>query len=142
MLGYPDQALARSHEALALAQELSHAYSLGLLCILLACSINVAGKRSSSRSGLKQKWRSRSEQGFVEWLEGGMITARLGTGTSRERSEEGIAQLRQGLDVLVEPEGMSWARPHVLAQAGRGIWESRANRRRAGVLSRGLGSRA
>ena len=29
MLGYPDQALTRSWEALTLAQELSHAYSLG-----------------------------------------------------------------------------------------------------------------
>lgn len=28
LLGYPDQALERSHQALALAQELSHPYSL------------------------------------------------------------------------------------------------------------------
>lgn len=32
-LGYPDQALKRSHEALALAQELSHPFSLAIaLC--------------------------------------------------------------------------------------------------------------
>ncbi len=40
-LGYPDQALKRSHEALTLAQELSHPFSLAFALIFAACAPSV-----------------------------------------------------------------------------------------------------
>ena len=43
-LGYPDQALQRSHEALTLAQELAHPFSLAFACSLRPGSISSAGK--------------------------------------------------------------------------------------------------
>ena len=43
-LGYPDQALQRSHEALTLARELAHPFSLGTPCSLLPGSLISAGR--------------------------------------------------------------------------------------------------
>jgi len=96
MLGYPDRALTRSHEALALAQQLSHAYTLGY-------ALNYAT--------LLHKWRREvrlvrelteteivlsREQGFVEYVAGGMIR-RGWTLAEQGSAEEGIVQLREGL---------------------------------------------
>ena len=49
-LGYPDQALKRSHEALALAQELSHPYSLAYALIFAPSSISSAGRGRQPKS--------------------------------------------------------------------------------------------
>ena len=49
-LGYPDQALKRSHEALTLAQELSHPFSLACP-VFAALSISSAGRGASPRVG-------------------------------------------------------------------------------------------
>ena len=46
-LGYPDQALKRGNEALALAQALSHPHSLAFAEMSCRpCSINVGGKHA------------------------------------------------------------------------------------------------
>ena len=51
-LGYPDQALKRSHEALTLAQELSHPFSLAFALVYAACAPSVPpGGASSPRAG-------------------------------------------------------------------------------------------
>ncbi len=52
VLGYPDQALQRNHEALTLAQELSHPYSLAVALdqCCLAPSIP-PGRAGSPRAG-------------------------------------------------------------------------------------------
>jgi hypothetical protein len=51
VLGYPDQALAKSHEGLTLAQELSHPFSLAMPYALLGGSISAAerGRQLKSR---------------------------------------------------------------------------------------------
>ena len=96
MLGYPDQALKRSQEALTLAQELSHAYSMGM-------ALHFAGMlhRWRREAHLVQERAEAaiafsSEQGFVRWLAGGMF--RRGWALAEQGTvEEGIAQLCQGL---------------------------------------------
>ena len=40
-LGYPDQGLVRSHEAVTLAQQRAHPFSLGYALTLLPCSISL-----------------------------------------------------------------------------------------------------
>ena len=60
LLGYPDQALTRSHEALTLAQELSHPFSLALALAYAATAPSVcAGRRKPLKSGPRRPWRSR-----------------------------------------------------------------------------------
>jgi predicted ATPase len=58
LLGYPEQALTRSHEALTLAQELSHPHSLRLLSTMRPSCIATAGRGTLPRSGQRPAWRS------------------------------------------------------------------------------------
>ena len=50
-LGYPDQALKRSQEALTLAQELSHPFSLAFALIVLRAPSVPPGGASRPRAG-------------------------------------------------------------------------------------------
>jgi len=95
-LGYPDQALSRSHEALNLAEQLSHAYTLGYALHVIAMlhkerrEAQLVQERSEAAIALSSK------QGFIRWLGGGII--RRGWALAeRGEVEEGIAQLRHGL---------------------------------------------
>jgi hypothetical protein len=95
-LGYPDQALKKSQDAITLATGLSHPF-------ILAQALGFAAQFHS----LRQEWqlaRARAEevitlsteQGFPFWLAQGKII-RGGALVEQEEMEEGIAQLEQGL---------------------------------------------
>jgi predicted ATPase len=100
-LGYPDQALRRSYEALNLAQQLSQPYILAS-ALHFAASLHVwrreaqlVQERAEATIVLSRK------HGFIRWLGGGLIRrgwalAELGA------VEEGIEQLRQGMAVWQE----------------------------------------
>ena len=96
LLGYPDQAIIRSQEALTLAQKLSHAYSLGLAlffaAVLHRCRLEMQLVQERTEAIIALS----SQQGFVRWLGGGMC---LQGWTLAEQGsvEEGIVQLCQGL---------------------------------------------
>ncbi len=112
-LGYPDQALKRSHEALTLAQELSHPYSLGF-------ALNwVATLHQLRREGQLTQERAESvivlstEQGFPFWLANGTVLRGWAL-TEQGKGEEGIAQIHQGLAARRTTE-TELARPTFLA---------------------------
>jgi predicted ATPase len=96
LLGYPDQAIIRSQEALTLAQKLSHAYSLGVAlffaAVLHRCRLEMqlVQERTEAIMALS------SQQGFVRWLGGGMCL-RGWTLAEQGSVEEGIVQLCRGL---------------------------------------------
>jgi predicted ATPase/class 3 adenylate cyclase len=96
LLGYPDQALKRSHEALALAQELSHPHSLvstlnhGAMLHHFRREVQPIHERVERLMGLSQ------EQGFPFWLAMGLIWQGWVL-AEHGRGEEGILQMRQGL---------------------------------------------
>ena len=54
VLGYPDQALKRIQEALTLAQELSHPFSLALALFFAAMSVSSAGRGKQQKSGQRR----------------------------------------------------------------------------------------
>jgi len=94
--GYPDQALRRSREALSLAQELSHPFSMALTLALTATferlrrEWQVLQERTEALLGLA------AEQGFAQlvgeaFLHQGWIEVTQG------HTEEGTAQIRQGI---------------------------------------------
>jgi class 3 adenylate cyclase/predicted ATPase len=96
MLGYPDQARARGHEALTLAQELDHPYSLVwalshfALINQLCREPQAVQERAESASTLAR------EQGFPVYLAHGTILggwARVQQG----QVEEGLARMQQAL---------------------------------------------
>jgi class 3 adenylate cyclase/predicted ATPase len=95
LLGYPDQALKKSHEAVALARELSHPYSLAFA--LLYGNIHLyRGEVQEVQEWAEEGITLAKEQGFPIWLATGTI--RLGWALVEQgRGEEGIAQIHQGL---------------------------------------------
>jgi predicted ATPase len=120
-LGYPDQALQRSHEAVTLARELAHPFSLGIaLCF-------AAILHQFRREGqLAQEWAEAglalaTEQGFAVLRANGTIfrgwalaqqSAEPDAGQGQR--EAGMAQIQQGLAAW-RATGSETFRPYGLA---------------------------
>jgi predicted ATPase len=112
-LGYPDQALKRSQEALTLGHELSHPFSLGH-ALLFATAVHLfrregqlAQERAEAVIALAR------EQEFAWWLAGG-IMLRGWALAEQGQTEEGIMQVRQGL-AAGQATGAGLERPTLLA---------------------------
>jgi len=96
-LGYPAQALERSHEAIALAQELAHSYSLAyalyfatvLHCLRRETPAAQAQAEALIALARQQEFPTRGVRGTV--LRGWALAA-------RGQSTEGMAQICQGMD--------------------------------------------
>jgi predicted ATPase len=113
LLGYPEQALKRIHEALTLAQELSHPFSLSFA---LEFAAQVRQLRREGR--LTQEWAEAqialsSEQGFPYRVASGAVLRGWAL-AEQGHGEEGIAQLRQGIAGL-RATGAEVAMPQWLA---------------------------
>src|SRR5262249_27022145 len=111
-LGYPDQALKRSHEALTLAQELSHPLSLAFALVNVGQFHQLRRERQIVQERVGAALRLSTEQGFPHWLAHrtvlqGWALAEQGQG------EEGIAQIRQGL-AAQRATGAGLLRPYYL----------------------------
>ncbi len=72
-LGYPDQALERSKEALALAQELSHPYTLAIALLFNACLHQFRRESKLTQERANTLIDLSNEQGFPQWLAWGTI---------------------------------------------------------------------
>ena len=95
--GYPDRALAKSLEAIALAQSLSHLYSL-IFALQYHAHLHVYRREAAqARERFEAVMRLMREHGFVQFWRGGMT--RLGWILVEQGAiDEGIAQILQGLD--------------------------------------------
>jgi predicted ATPase len=97
MLGYAEQALARSREALALAQDVSHDFSLVFALHFAGLLHQVRREVQSVQERAETELEISTTQGFVQWSAGGMMLR--GWAIAQQGAvEEGIRQLRQGLD--------------------------------------------
>ncbi len=95
-LGYPDQALQKNDEALALAQELSYPLSLAAARVYAAISHQLRRERLLTQEWAEAGITLASEQGFPVWLGQGAILQ--GWALAKQgQIEEGITQIRQGL---------------------------------------------
>jgi class 3 adenylate cyclase/predicted ATPase len=98
LLGYPDQALKKSHEALTLAQELSHPFSLAWVLSFAAWLHQVRRERPATQERAEPAIALSTEQGFPFWL--GWATVLRGWAlTEQGQGEKGIAQMHQGLAI-------------------------------------------
>jgi len=96
LLGYPDQALQRSHEALTLAQELSHPISLAAALFYVALTHHLRRESVAVQECAEAAIALSSEAGFGLYLALG--TAIRGWALSAQgHAEEGMAQTRQGM---------------------------------------------
>jgi predicted ATPase len=138
LLGYPDQALERCQEALALAQELSHPFSivfaLNFAAVLhhLRRETQVAKERSEAVIALSTK------HGFPFWIAG--ATTLQGWALAMEGEiEEGIAQMRQGL-VAWQATGAEIGVPHYLALLAEAYGQAGQAEEGLSVLAEALAS--
>jgi class 3 adenylate cyclase/DNA-binding winged helix-turn-helix (wHTH) protein/predicted ATPase len=96
-LGYPDKALARSHEAIALARRLSHPGSLYFALHYNALLHVWCRKMALAKELLEASITFMQERGFVQFL--GSEVTKLGWVLVEQGDiEEGMAKIHQGLE--------------------------------------------
>jgi class 3 adenylate cyclase/predicted ATPase len=111
-LGYPDEALAMSHRALDLAQELSHPYSLALAFAYAAMlhqfrrEPDAVGERAAAAMALCVEHKFAYYMAWATILQGWVLSE------SVDR-EGGITQMQQGLEAL-QATGASVRKPYYL----------------------------
>jgi tetratricopeptide (TPR) repeat protein len=99
MLGYPDQALQKSQQALALARQLAHPFSLAAALRETASVYRRRGAQQLAQALQEEGLKLCCEQGFAQELAQGMVMH--GPDLVRQGQEEaGIARMRQGLAAL------------------------------------------
>ncbi|MFB0538056.1 MAG: BTAD domain-containing putative transcriptional regulator, partial [Anaerolineae bacterium] len=114
LLGYPDQALKRSQEALALAQELDHPFTLGFAqCIAGVLFHQFRREGQAAQEQNVALMQLSIEKGFVLFQAEGTIYLGLAQ-TEEGQVEEGIAQMRQGF-AAVQATGAELQRSRMLA---------------------------
>jgi predicted ATPase len=96
MLGYPDQALQRSREALALARELSHPISLAHARYQVGFLHQFRGDVPGTQSQYEPLEAIAAEQGLATYLPAGSVLRGWAL-VERGHGEEGLARIHQGL---------------------------------------------
>jgi class 3 adenylate cyclase/predicted ATPase len=95
-LGYPDQGLARVDEALALAQQSAHPFSLGLALCWAAVFHRFRLEVPAALEHAAASIRLTTEQGFLQWRALGSLLHGWAL-VHQGQAQEGIEQLHQGL---------------------------------------------
>jgi predicted ATPase len=96
LLGYPAQALVHLHDALTLAHELSHPFSLGFAQLFAAFVYQWRRDMPAAHEQADAAVTLATEQGFTLMAAGGM-SVRGWTLAMQGQGAEGIAQVRQGI---------------------------------------------
>jgi predicted ATPase len=98
-LGYPGQALTRSHEMLTYAQELSHTHSLTRALYYAGWLHNQRREWSTTQKRAEAALAHMTEQGFGHSI--GVVTFDRGKALAAQgQGEAGIAQMHQGLAAI------------------------------------------
>jgi class 3 adenylate cyclase/predicted ATPase len=113
-LGYPDQAQQRSHEALTLAQELSHPFSLAYALHHAARLHQLRREVPAVQERAEAVIDLTTEQEFPVYLATGTIWRGCAL-AEQGQVEEGIAQMQQGLAAF-RATGAEQQRPYFLAR--------------------------
>jgi predicted ATPase len=99
LLGYPDHALRRSQDALALARELSHPASMSNALLWAAWLHQRRGEGQAVEARTEEGLKLATDQGFPRWLSQG--TAFQGwLLVEQGQKEAGIAQMLKGMSVV------------------------------------------
>jgi predicted ATPase len=98
LLGYPDQALERSREALSLAQKLSHSQSLAMARHFVAFIHEFRGESKEAQKSSEELIQFSNDQSFPFWQAVAMITLG-GALAAQGQVEIGIERMRSGLAI-------------------------------------------
>jgi tetratricopeptide (TPR) repeat protein len=117
LLGYPDQALQRGQEALTLARELAHPFSLAEALSHAARLHQYRGEHQPAAALEEASVALHREHGFAQGLAQEMVWQ--GWALVRQgKSEGGLAQIHQGLEAL-QGTGAAIERPWLLSVLAR-----------------------
>jgi predicted ATPase len=117
LLGYPDQALQGMQNALALAHELSHPFSLVYALTYAARVHQLRREGPEAQAQTEAAMALATAQRFAQWL--AQATILRGWALAEQgQGEEGIAQMRQGL-ATYGTTGAQVLRPYFLAMLAR-----------------------
>ncbi len=95
LLGYPDQAIKKAQDAVKLARELSHPYSLGHALSFAAWVHQQRKEGKTAQEMAEELITLGTEQGFPVWVRKGTIMQGWLL-VQQGQCEEGISQMRQG----------------------------------------------
>ena len=112
-LGYPDQALRSIRQALTLAQELSHPFSLAGALHFTAMLHHLYREAQATQERVEELIALSREQGFTQWLALGVLMRGWAL-AAQGQGETGIAQIRQGLAAYAAV-GAKLGQPYLLA---------------------------
>jgi predicted ATPase len=121
-LGYPDQALKRGNEAIALAQRLSHPFSLGFAQAIVGVLHQFRREARAAQEKAEGVLALSAEHGFTQFL--AFATVVRGCALDEQgRHEEGIAQMQEGL-AAARATGAELLRPHHLCLLAEACMET------------------
>jgi predicted ATPase len=112
-LGYPDQGLVRTDEALTLAQQSAHAFSLGFALTSAAVFHQCRREGRTARERAEAAIILATEQGFPLWRAFGLILHGWAQ-AHQGQVQEGLEQIQQGLTAW-RATGAEQARSYFLA---------------------------
>jgi len=112
LLGYPEQALKASQEALILAQELSHPYSLAYVLYFATVLHQLRRESQATQARAEAVVAFSREQGFPLWIAGGTVLRGWALAEQGQRAE-GMAQIWEGLAAW-RATGAELGRPYYL----------------------------
>jgi predicted ATPase len=98
LLGYPDQALRRSHEARRRAEDLAHPFTLAYMFALLAMCHQYRRDREETRQYAEAATGVTREQGFPLWLGVGLILQGWARAPLLQPAEQ-LASMHEGMAI-------------------------------------------
>jgi predicted ATPase len=113
LLGYPDQGMTRNDDALTLAQQVAHPFSLGLALCWAAVFHQFRLEVQAALEHTEAAIRLAEEQGLPFWMAFGSLL-RTWALTQQGQVKEGIEQMTQGLKAY-RATGAEILRPYMLA---------------------------
>jgi predicted ATPase len=113
ILGYPDQGLTRSHEAVALAQQIAHPLTWSFALSLAAGFHQLRRERHTAQEHADTAIRLTTEQRFPHWRAMSVIMQGWAL-IQQGQGQEGLAQMTQGLQAH-RATGAEISRPYYLA---------------------------
>jgi len=134
--GYPDQALKRSRDALSLAQQLSHPYSLAYARGIAAAFHQFRKDPEATQHLADASLGVATEHGFPFWS--AFQTILLGWVLVKQgRVDEGIAQMSRGMDTYWTT-GAELLRPYLVGLLAEALAERGSTERGLGLLAEAL----
>jgi predicted ATPase len=112
-LGYPQRGLAQSDEAVTLAQQIAHPFSLSFALSFAAGFHQLRRERHTAQEYAEAAISLTTDQGFPHWRAYSAIL-RAWALAHQEQAQEGVEQIKQGLRAFRATEAELW-RPYLLA---------------------------